>query len=524
MPFHFINNFRFSIRVREKKIEDERKGDDEGDEEEESGEDDDFVDLLDIVDGRANIEDTEEGSQKDITRSSTSYKSHSESQTNDEIESSEEEGDEEDDDSEASENWEGKEMGDKVEGEGQKEKEGKGDQTHGASVFEAEERAVLPSDDEYSNPDAPEDLHAFVFGLETSSAQKRKALDGEGGDSTGKGNQGHRSKQRRVDFEERTEAGMESEFHVFSTGARKLNLDDLLAPLTSSSGSNPAMQSLKQSTKPLRSSASKIQTLSAPLPQRAKERLDREAAYEQTKEEVEKWSSTMRRIREAEHLSFPLQAEPEGRVSNLELAAKFKPTTELETSVDALLKSAKLREEDIPSTEDGMLADNKVSAEEIARRRAELRQMRELMFRAEIKARRVAMIKSKTYRKIKRKEKRKLGGDDELGMDEMDEEMRKEREVERAKERATLRHKHTGKWAKKMRAREGHGEEGTRDEVEEMLVKGERLRRKIGGLDSEGESEEKNDDEDEDEDEDGEVSLEKIKQDAFEEIKDRRKQ
>lgn len=66
--------------------------------------------------------------------------------------------------------------------------------------------------------------------------------------------------------------------------------------------------------------------LSAPLPQRTQEKVDREAAYEQTKEEVDKWTGTMKRIKEAEHLNFPLQAQSAGRVSNLELAAKFKVT------------------------------------------------------------------------------------------------------------------------------------------------------------------------------------------------------
>jgi U3 small nucleolar RNA-associated protein 14 len=85
-----------------------------------------------------------------------------------------------------------------------------------------------------------------------------------------------------------------------------------------------------------------VKALPAPLPQRTKERFDREAAYEQTKDEVDKWSATMKRIKEvvslefktegqnsltffkAQHLSFPLQAQPPGRVSNLELTAKFK--------------------------------------------------------------------------------------------------------------------------------------------------------------------------------------------------------
>ena len=79
------------------------------------------------------------------------------------------------------------------------------------------------------------------------------------------------------------------------TGASKLNLDDLLAPLASSSAT---LQSLKKSAKVLASSSSKVKTLSAPLPQRAQERLDREAAYEQTKEEIDKWSATIKRIKE----------------------------------------------------------------------------------------------------------------------------------------------------------------------------------------------------------------------------------
>ena len=116
-----------------------------------------------------------------------------------------------------------------------------------------------------------------------------------------------------------------------------MNLDDLLSPLATQSS---LLQSLKTSTKVL---ASSTKILSAPLPQRTQERLDRQAAYEQTKEEVDKWSETMRHIRtvsllphslwtilncflqfQAEHLSFPLQSQSTGRVSNLELTAKFK--------------------------------------------------------------------------------------------------------------------------------------------------------------------------------------------------------
>jgi U3 small nucleolar RNA-associated protein 14 len=81
----------------------------------------------------------------------------------------------------------------------------------------------------------------------------------------------------------------------------KLNLDDLLLPLASQSS---ALQSLKTSAKVLASESSKSKTLSAPLPQRTQERLDREVAYEQTKEEVDKWSETMNHIRMVSRLYF----------------------------------------------------------------------------------------------------------------------------------------------------------------------------------------------------------------------------
>lgn len=163
-----------------------------------------------------------------------------------------------------------------------------------------------------------------------------------------------------------------------------------------------------------------------------------------------------------------------------------------------------------------MLAVNKLSVEEVAQRRGELRKMRELMFRAEIKARRVGKIKSKTYRKIKRKERERLGEnvDDEEGSE--GEEGRLKREVDRARERATLRHKHTGKWARQMRGREGAGEEGRR-EIEDMLARGEKLRRRIKGVGSDEESGEDEDDVDESGGEgDG---VERIKQNAFDELR-----
>lgn len=182
--------------------------------------------------------------------------------------------------------------------------------------------------------------------------------------------------------------------------------------------------------------------------------------------------------------------------------------------MDSLLKAAKMKEDDIHHTEDTMLKMNQLSVEEIAQRRSELRRMRELMFRAEIKARRINKIKSKTYRRLRRKEKARLG--ERIDDDGEVEEGRLKSEIERAKERATLRHKNTGKWAKKMKGRDDLDED-TRKDLEDMLARGEKLRKRIQGVGSD-ESQEESDEDDGDEELDLEEGIAKVKQDAFDEL------
>ena len=184
--------------------------------------------------------------------------------------------------------------------------------------------------------------------------------------------------------------------------------------------------------------------------------------------------------------------------------------------MDSLLKAAKMKEDNIQHTEDTILKTNHLSIEEIAQRRSELRKMRELMFRAEIKARRINKIKSKTYRRLRRKEKARLGESIDENDDVEVEEGRLKSEIERAKERATLRHKNTGKWAKKMKGRDDLDED-TRKDVEDMLARSEKLRRRIQGVGSD-ESQEESDKDDGDEELDLEEGIVKVKQDAFNEL------
>jgi U3 small nucleolar RNA-associated protein 14 len=132
-----------------------------------------------------------------------------------------------------------------------------------------------------------------------------------------------------------------------------------------------------------------------------------------------------------------------------------------------------------------------VSIDEVRQRQAQLRAMRELMFRQDQKAKRIAKIKSKAYRKIHKRERereleRRIAEEGSDGEDAREKKMKIE--TARARERMTLRHKNTGDWARRMLNRGQHDLE-TRQAISEQVRRGDELQRKILGDDQEdGES------------------------------------
>ncbi|KZO95969.1 Utp14-domain-containing protein [Calocera viscosa TUFC12733] len=435
----------------------------------------------------------------------------------DDIEENAEEGEEEEEDTEDEEEGDFMDLSQMLdkESDGDNEDEDEGDEEDHDSILRNKGSTAGPEheeeeEDEESGDDIEEeaeevdeaeedgDLAKLSTFIDTLS-RKRKLDEAEAGPEPLE-----RKSKRRV-LPEAAAAGPENEFAVPSSvqqGRRKLQLQDLLAPLSQDAGAADLL-SMQRSTKALTSSNSA--PLAAPLPLRAQEKLDRQAAYEATKAEVQKWAPAMRRIRDAEHLSFPLQSEPIARETNASLVSSFKPSTNLESAVDRLLKTAELREQDVLKTEELELAH--LSKEEVAARRAELRQMRDLMFRAEAKAKRVSKIKSKTYHRIqKRKNEKERRALEEAGLlpDEQDvgeegSERRKELERDRALERATQRHKNTGKWARAMLSK-GEMDVDVRREMNEQLERSEQLRRKILGHGQDSDESESEDDDDADED------------------------
>ncbi|CAE6450770.1 unnamed protein product [Rhizoctonia solani] len=395
----------------------------------------------------ADVDLNEDESQDDET---TPKPISQESEDESEAEGSEDEdGEDEDVDEDEEEPGSTVELSKMVEGGAQSESESEG------SESDSEAPSVATDDD----PEADAKLTEFISGLNTSS--KKRKLEENSEDKVNK---------KRAILQDRTEAGPEGEFGIKS-GTQPLTLSDLLAPTSSLSQSTKALQSTTKSA------------LSAPLPQRTQDRLDREAAYEQTKQEVQKWAPTMKRIREAEHLAFPLQGPAAGKkgTSNADVIDRFQPSTKMESAISSLLRAAKLHTDAAAAEAENTLAAATISEEDLAARRAKLRLTRELMFRADVKAKRVAKIKSKAYRRMKKREKEKqkeaavdLGLEDDEGVDRM------QAEVERAKERATLRHRTTGKWARAMRNKGEMDEEET-GAVKLLQDRAELLRRKIAG-------------------------------------------
>ncbi|GJN90772.1 hypothetical protein Rhopal_003786-T1 [Rhodotorula paludigena] len=384
-----------------------------------------------------------------------------------------------------------------------------------------DEQMSSDEDDEDDDEDdnALDKLDSFVEGLDSKKRKARDADDENGG-----------KKKKRVVLAERTEAYPEGEFVAVGTdgtGDGKLELDDLLSSFADSK--NPRLAALRKSLKPLApsssssSSSGKVTTtnshlkaagpLSAPLPGRLQDKVDREAAYGQTKEETDKWNETVRRMKgqsglgaegaRHERLTLPLMGG-EGDVRRdpnaQEWAAKFQPTNELEASIQSLLTEAQMSQSDLQKQEKAALAT--LDPADLAARQAELRRQRDLMYRAERKAKRVAKIKSKAYRRIHRKAKERADGsgpqltlEDLEELDRIDggnrvEEERARLEVQRAKERVTLKHSGKGgRWAKKIDGLEGLDEERNAA-IRDMVARREELRKKITGAGSDDEVDE----------------------------------
>ncbi|CCH45378.1 U3 small nucleolar RNA-associated protein [Wickerhamomyces ciferrii] len=321
--------------------------------------------------------------------------------------------------------------------------------------WESESEEVSDDDEESESDDDDEDDEEFPF--EDVNDQE----DGSDVELTNLKKQ--LTKKEKKERKHYQDFQIEENELALPGGGQEISLADMLSVVDQDSSKN-AMLIDKDNEESAKS-------LAIPLPKRIQDRHERKAAYEISKDEVDKWRETVKQNREAEVLSFPMNKPTEHNA-----ASTFQETpalTDLEQKVNGVLNASSLLDDKKESTFEE-IATAKMSVEEMRKRQNELRKMRELMFRNEREAKRIKKIKSKSYRRIKKKELLK-----NQALVEGDESDDEDHDSKRAQERMSLKHKNNSNWSKSMIKSGLSKDKEARDEMEDMLRRGEALKSKI---------------------------------------------
>ena len=307
------------------------------------------------------------------------------------------------------------------------------------------------------------------------------------------------------------ESVIPSEYGI--TSKQKLTLADLQSSITDPD-LRKSLKLIGDDTKPSSRRKGIPKKLEVPLAKRQQDRLDRAAAYDKSKETLNRWIDTVKHNRRAEHISFPLKDNnntiPQGSQTMLP-TVNSKPVTDLESMIQNILQESGLGPSsknagEEPADTFAELPTNKLSIEDLQARRAELRRARDILFREEKRAKRIKKIKSKSYRKVHRKEREKLARSEKdalaaAGLEDSESEQERN-DRRRAEERMGQRHRES-RWAKNVKdAGRAAWDEDARAGVTEMARRGEELRKRIEGksVDEDGSSSESESGDDQEDD------------------------
>ncbi|XP_060201745.1 uncharacterized protein LOC132630187 isoform X2 [Lycium barbarum] len=289
-----------------------------------------------------------------------------------------------------------------------------------------------------------------------------------------------------------SEAYSESEYNPsrdILDGDGRISIQDLLDPLHGKSDYSKLRKTMSRMEK-------KSMPIHAPLPKPDQERLDRKAAYGFMQKDVTKWEPHVKRNREAPTIYFD-EDKDVGFSTVGAIAAEFEPRTDFEKKIASLFNDHEVVE---AHKKDGarLLELNKISVEDVRERQNQLAKMKSLLFRHEMKAKRVKKIKSKVYHRLLKKDRLKQAGTAMETDPEAAKEQAMKQEFKRAEERLTLKHKNSSKWAKRILKRGlDLQDEGTRVAIHEQLNQHALLSRKANNMkDSSGSSSEESSDED----------------------------
>lgn len=224
------------------------------------------------------------------------------------------------------------------------------------------------------------------------------------------------------------------------------------------------------------------QKLAVPLSRREQGRLDRSAAFDKTKETLDRWQETVKQNRRAEHLVFPLpQNSASAGLDTSEIQPLTTSTNELESTILSIMEQSglSLKKEAKPRAKEYDEDGNELTRKEILIRK---RMERELNSREAKRAKRIKKIKSKAYHRVHRKQRERVERAEQEAADEVDSEAEREaQDRRRALERVGQRHKES-KWAKMgSKNKRAVWDEEFRAGLTEMARKDEELRRRKEG-------------------------------------------
>uniref|UniRef100_A0A1D1YGT4 Uncharacterized protein C57A7.06 n=1 Tax=Anthurium amnicola TaxID=1678845 RepID=A0A1D1YGT4_9ARAE len=291
-----------------------------------------------------------------------------------------------------------------------------------------------------------------------------------------------------------------SDVHVVDGGETQISIQDLLDPLHGMSGYSSLRKKLQRME-------NKSMAVQAPLPRVEREKLERKVAYDHSKKDMTKWEPLVKRNREAPTIYFEEDVDI-GYSTVGAIASEFQPRTEFEKKMALLVRNPEIVE---AHQKDGsrLLELNEISIEDVKDRQDRLAKMQSLLFRHEMKAKRIKKIKSKTYHRMMKKDRLKAASATaEFLMDPVAiKEQAMRQEFKRAEERMTLKHKNSSKWAKRILKRGLNAQdEGTRAAITEQLHQHALLTRKMSSLKDSSSEDSSDDDEDDELPESGGVS------------------
>ncbi|CAI9109376.1 OLC1v1009187C1 [Oldenlandia corymbosa var. corymbosa] len=283
-------------------------------------------------------------------------------------------------------------------------------------------------------------------------------------------------KSRKNDFII-SEAYPESEFNPSRDvleGDGRISIEDLLDPLRETSNYSKLRRDVARMER-------KPSSLLPPLPKPDQQKVERAVAYQDTKRHITNWEPVVKRNREAPTIYFDEDTDI-GFSTVGAIASEFEPRSDFERKMASLLNHNEIVE---AHKNDGakLLELNKISVDEVRDQQNRLAKLRSLLFRHEMKSKRIRKIKSKTYHRMLKRDKLKATA----SAMEMDPDAAKElamkQEFKRAEERMRLIHKNNSKWAKRIMKRGlDVQDEGTRAAISEQLHQHAILTRKMNSL------------------------------------------